>query len=333
MTSWTVIAETGALFAEFGPFVASIDDDGLVAFQASLVDGGTGVFTGRGAEVAQIVLSPPVSTVTSHPDVNGAGAISFYGALANGEQGVFFVARGVLTSIALTSSGFASIGPAGPTMNAAGAVAFRADRSPGVSGIFLWDGESVSTIAETGQRWHAVQGLPVVEDDGAVVFRADRDGGVEGIYRAHRDSVVAIVETDGRFETIARFPSVAADGTVAFAATVPGGGGVFTARDGLIEAVQTDGAFASYRGALISDAGTVRIATPRGGTLGLFTGADPELDRILAEGDALFGSIVEEFAANPVSVNVEGQLALRVTLHDGRGCILRCEPFGAPAPD
>ena len=328
-----VIAETGQRFTAFGPYVASIDDNGLVAFQASLGEGGTGIFTGRGADVAQTALPPPILDVLSHPDMNTAGAISFYSTREPGGHGVSFIAHGKLTSIADTGSRFASIGPAGPTMNAAGAVAFRANRSPGVSGIFLWDGESVSTIAETGERWSAFHGLPVVGDDGTVVFRADRADGVEGIYRAHQDSVVAIVETDDRFETIGLFPSVAADGTVAFAATVPGGSGVFTTRDGLIDAVQTNGAFASYRGALISDAGIVRIATPRGGSLGLFAGPDPEGDRILAEGDALFGSIVEEFAANPVSVNVAGQLAVRVMLEDGRGSILRREPFGDPVLD
>jgi 8-oxo-dGTP pyrophosphatase MutT (NUDIX family) len=141
-----------------------------------------------------------------------------------------------------------------------------------------------------------------------------------------------VVETGEELETIGLFPSVAADGAVAFAATLHnGGGGVFVARDGMIVAIQTDGAFESYRGALVCDAGVVRIATPIGGTLGLFAGPDPEVDRILAIGDPLFGSTVEEFAANPVSVNAVGRLAVRLTLADGRGLIVRCDPFGAPS--
>ena len=116
---------------------------------------------------------------------------------------------------------------------------------------------------------------------------------------------------------------------MAFAATLrDAGGGIFVARDGEIAAIQTDGAFESYRGALISDVGVVRIATPRGGSLGLFSGPDPDTDRIVAVGDPLFGSTVEEFAANPVSVNAVGQVAVRATLADGRGFILRADPEG-----
>jgi len=70
----------------------------------------------------------------------------------------------------------------------------------------------------------------------------------------------------------------------------------------------------------------VFIATPRGGTLGLFAGPDPVADRILALGDPLFGSTVTEFASNPVSVNAAGQVAVRVRLTEGRQLILRADP-------
>jgi len=70
----------------------------------------------------------------------------------------------------------------------------------------------------------------------------------------------------------------------------------------------------------------VHIATPRGGSLGLFAGPDPEADRILALGDPLLGSTVAELASNPVSVNAAGQVAVRARLTDGRQLILRADP-------
>jgi len=48
----TLIATTGERFSDFSPYVASVNDAGTVAFQAALHDGGSGVFTGNGGEVA-----------------------------------------------------------------------------------------------------------------------------------------------------------------------------------------------------------------------------------------------------------------------------------------
>jgi hypothetical protein len=324
---WTVIATTDDRFAGFGPYVASVNGAGAVAFQAALPGGGTGVFIADGGEITQVLLPAQVAAVTSHPDLNDGGDATFYGELAGGGQGVFLLRDGHLMTLADTRDGFASIGPAGPTMNDAGSVAFRAARSLGSSGIFSSDGATVSTIADTTGPWSGFHGLPVIDDGGTVVFRADRKDGLEGIYACRHGSIRAVAETGDVFETLGLFPSVGADGTVAFAATLrAGGSGVFSAHDDGITAVQTGGAFESYRGALVSASGVVRIATPRGGSLGLFAGPDPHADRILAVGDPLFGSTVDEFASNPVSAGTTGQVAVRAMLADGRELILRADP-------
>ena len=188
---------------------------------------------------------------------------------------------------------FASIGPLGPTMNEAGTVVFRGDSADRVSGIFTSDSTAVTTVADTSGPWSRFHGLPVITDDGTVVFRADRKDGVQGIYAARDGSVRAVAETGERFASLSFFPSANDGGSIAFAATLQGGGqGVFTDDDGQIACVaETGEAFESYRGALITSAGSVvTIATPRGGSLGLYGGPDPTLDRILALGDALLGS-------------------------------------------
>lgn len=331
--SWTVIATTGERFSDFAPYVPSVNDDGAVAFQAALRGGGgTGVFTGSGGAVEEAVRPALLAAVTSHPDVNGAGATSFYGDLPSGGQGVFLLCDRRLQTIADTTRGrFASIGPLGPTMNEDGTVAFRADRTPGESGIFVGDGAAVATVADTAGHWSRFHGLPVIDAGGTVVFRADRKDGVQGIYAGRGGSIETVAETGDLFETLALFPSVSDHGTVAFAATLrAGGGGIFTADEGRIgRIIDLDDAFESYRGALITSAGAVvRIATPRGGSLGLFAGPDPESDRILALGDPLLGSTVADLASNPVSVNAAGHVAVRASLTDGRQLVLRADPVG-----
>ena len=329
MISWTVIASTDERFSDFAPYVASVNDFGTVAFQAALRGGGTGVFTGSGGEIAEAAGPALVAGVASHPDVNGAGAVSFYGELPGGGRGVFLVQNGRLQTIADSRGGFAGIGPLGPTMNEAGAVAFRADRTDRVSGIFIGDSAGVATIADTNGDWSGFHGLPVINAGGTVVFRADRKDGVQGIYAARAGSVQVLVETGDLFETLARFPSVDDRGTLAFAATLrAGGAGIFTVDEGRVtRLIDTEGGFETCRGALITSAGAVVfIATPRGESPGLFAGPDPEADRILALGDQLLGSTVADLAANPVSVNAAGQLAVRASLTDGRQLILRASP-------
>jgi hypothetical protein len=329
MFSLTVIASTGERFRDFGPYVASVNERGIVAFQAALRGGGTGVFTGNGGAVSEAVGPARVAAVTSHPDLNGEGVISFYGELFGGGQAVFLLRDGHLETIADTRGPFAFVGPLGPTMNDAGRVAFRADRGAGASGIFAGDGSAIVTVAETGDRWSRFHGLPVINASGKVVFRADRNDGAQGIYAGLAGSMRTVAETGELFESLALFPSVNDAGTVAFAATLEGGGaGILAVEENRVSRIiDRTGAFEAFRGALITDGGAVvRLATPRAGSLGLFAGPDPEADRILALGDRLLGSTVADLASNPVSVNGAGQVAVRARLADGRQLILRADP-------
>jgi hypothetical protein len=330
MFSWTVIATTGERFSDFAPYVASVNDEDTVAFQAALRDGGTGVFTGNGGAIGEVVGPTLLAAVTSHPDLNNSGATSFYGEFEDGAQGVFLLSGSHLQAIACTRGGFAVIGPLGPTMNEAGTVAFRAEQTAGVSGVFAGDGAAVATVADTKSGWSGFHGLPVIDGHGTVVFRADREDGVQGIYSARSGLIETVAETGDVFETLAFFPSANDCGSVAFAATLRAGGtGIFSADDegDIVQVLDTAGAFESCRGALISNGGAVVcIATPRGGSLGLFAGPDPQADRILALGDPLLGSSVADLTANPVSVNADGHVAVRATLADGRQLILRIDP-------
>jgi len=99
----------------------------------------------------------------------------------------------------------------------------------------------------------------VINRGGAVVFRADRKDGVQGIYVDHGGDIRTVAETGDLFETLALFPSVNDHGTAAFAATLrAGGAGIFTVDDGrFTQMIDTDGAFESCRGALITSAGAV----------------------------------------------------------------------------
>jgi hypothetical protein len=328
-TSWSLIATTGEEFTSFSPYVASVTNDGRVAFQAALHDGGTGVFVGSGTELVVASDQPSGCKVTSHPDVNDAGWVSYYGELEGGSAGLLLQRENHLDVLVGAEHGFSSIGPAGPTMNEAGAVAFRAGRRDGTSGVYLRNPNGdLTVIAETGKRWVRFHGLPVAREDGGVVFRADMIDGRAGIYAAAEGLVQTVVETGERFGSLGRFPAVDPRGAVVFAATEASGGDavVVTADGQAVTVVGESGAFASIRGVIpLGAGGYVRIATPRGGHLGLFSGPDPLHDRILAIGDPLLGSEVCDLAANPVSTSAAGHLAVRAVLTDGREVVLRAD--------
>jgi len=323
----TTIAATGERFRDFAPYVASINNQGVVAFQAALRDGGSGVFTSSGGAVARVVDSAtgPFREVCSHPDIASDGSCCFYAILKSGGRGVFLV-RGE-EAITISETG----GPLGPTMNEAGIVAFRAESEAGHAGVYTGSGGgAVTTIAANAEKFATFHGLPVINSAGAVAFRADLRGGGQGVYIGDGKRLSAMVETGEMFSTLGFFPVLNDAGTVAFCGTLcDGRSGVFAASEsGITTVLDSAGPFESFRGVHLNNTGRlVFYATPRGGTLGIFTGPEPRHDRVLALGLPLFGSTIEDFALNAVSINDAGQMAIRVRLADQRQFILRADPI------
>jgi len=321
----TPIAETSDRFREFAPYVPSIDSWGRVAFQASLTTGGSGIFLESEGSVTDLALTGDlVADFRSHPDLSDDGSWCAYADLRSGEEAVVLGHAGHVASIAGTRSSFDRIGPLGPTMNNDRVVAFRAEAGSG-PGIFKADGGSIVALADS-HRIAAFHGLPVINRSGRVVFRADLKSGAQVIIADDEGVQATIAETSSVFAELGRFPCLNDAGTVAFSATLQdGGGGVFLASGGeVMHAVDTASGFESVRGALLDDAGGVLFfATPPGGLLGIY---DAAAHRVFSIGDELFGSVVTDFALNPVSINGAGQFALRLRLANQQELIVRADP-------
>lgn len=329
----TLIADTSDRFSDFTPYVASINDHGVVAFQAALRQGGTGVFTGQGGPIVTVADTTGglFASFYSHPDIDNNNSLSVYAEWLSGVQGVLVVREGRMSAMADTTSSFACIGPLGPTMSATandqGAVAFRADMKSGGHGVFTATDGSIITVADS-RLFREFHGLPVINSQGTVVFRADREEG-QGIYASSGGALHTIADTSHLFEHLGSFPFVNDAGTVVFSATLKTGRAGIWAVTGskMTPVAQADDSFESFRGALINNAGTVIFyATPRGGQLGIYARSDASAERLLAIGDPLFGSTVADFALNPVSVNHVDQVAIRVRLANQRQVIVRADP-------
>ena len=340
----TPLAMNEDRFTDFAPYVPAIDDHGVVAFQATLRDGNSGVFTSDGRAIADVAVSTspacPARSFTSHPDIDGAGTLAVYVTLRSGDEAVLRVHADGRIATTSASDGFRGIGPLGPTMNAHGDVALRGTLPDGRACIRVWRGDRCEAIAEAGDRdrdrdrdhrgFIGFEGLPVIDEEGQVVFHAILRDDRHGLFVKRRDAqCVAVAVTGNDFDELARFPTMNDRGTVAFAARRSAGAwGIFTARAGRLDCVVDAGsAFESFRGVLVGDAGPVAFhGTPVGGRLGIYTGPDPARHRLLGLGDPLFGATIVDFALNPVSINPLGQLAIRIALDDGRQFILRADP-------
>ncbi|MBK7405957.1 MAG: hypothetical protein IPJ41_15380 [Phycisphaerales bacterium] len=305
----------------------SINNAGEVAFQASLRAGGSSVFVSRGGAIEPVVEpGRDIAEVVSHPALNDAGACCFYALTPQGDRLVALAAAGRVRTIA------PGAGPLGPTINNAGVVAFRAaSPGPDQSGICLADGASNTTIAQVGPRFSAFHGLPLVGPGSAVLFRADTRAGGQAIILARDGQERVVCATGERFAALGAFPAMNDAGQVAFAATLRSGeSAIFLdGPGGLRMLLDGSGPFESFRGVLVDGAGgVVFYATPRAGSLGVYAGPDPVRDRLLGIGTPFLGSLVTEFALNPVSINEAGQITIRVALEDGRGVVVRGDVGG-----
>jgi hypothetical protein len=216
----TPIADTSDRFTDFMPYAVSLNNQGVVAFQAMMRGDASGVYTGSGGLISTVTdsVTGPLSNIDSHPDINQGGSTCFYASFKSGGRGVVLVRDGT--------------------------VAFRAELGSERSGIFTGSGRRVIAIAETGDVWSAFHGaspgasfrarcLPVINHGGAVAFRADLKAGGHGVYVGDGASLTPIAETGQFFSGLGPFPIMNDAAAVAFCATLRGGGsGVFVATAG-----------------------------------------------------------------------------------------------------
>ncbi len=88
----TIGSEAGDHFG-WALVAAGFDDDGFVAFQATLADGRSGVYHGTGGPITSVIdpATDPLSHVISHPDIDAARSVCCDATLASGGPGVILV--------------------------------------------------------------------------------------------------------------------------------------------------------------------------------------------------------------------------------------------------
>lgn len=324
--AFTPIAETGGELADFGPYVAAINDSGTVAFRARSSAGGSAMFLGAGGPLRP--LEAPAGELIGHPDVDNSGSLSFL--MEDPATGPALWLRspdGVLTR-ASSADPVAAMGPRGPVMNDSGCAVFCARLNSGAECVLQSDGGRLQVVARAGERFRAFPGLPVVNREGAVAFAALLTAGGAALLLSRGGTLTTVAGTETEFRELSAFPSLSDAGHAAFTGTLKSGqAGVFRREDGRLRALSDPGSpFENFRSVQQFGAGGLIVcATPRGGQLGIYRGAGPNAPRLIGLGDTFQDSTVADFALNAVSVNASGQIAIRLRLANGRQFILRAE--------
>jgi hypothetical protein len=331
--AFTKIADANSMpFTRFGG--SSISRNGTVAFYASHITDGAGVYTGNGGPVATIAdASGPFKDFVGFPTINAAGTVAFHAVLDNDEHGIYTGNGGSVTTIADVSGTLNSFSVGGsdssPAINDSGAVAFRAGLDAGGEGIFVGSGGSLTTIADSNGPFANFELLPDLNAAGTAVFAAELDAGGRGVFTGNGGPTATIADSSGPYNLLLG-PAINDSGDVAFATVfdnhfmpnihfgvVKGSGGATTTVADL-----TFPPFSNIRPPVSINAdGTVLfrgdLNNTNPATQGIFTGPDSVDDKVIAFGDPLFGATVRSLGFVYRSLSDHGDVAFNYELSTG----------------
>ncbi len=264
--------------------------------------GHVGIFTTSDGQFTTIVNSSNVTGSVFHPTINNSGTVAFFedDPKAN-VYGIFTGNGGPITTIA-DSSGLFKRFLDGFAINSSGTVAFNASPNEVKFGIFTSNGGPISTIIDSASSSSPADlfALPVINDNNTVAFLG------EGVF----------LTTGNRTDF-----------------------GIFTSNGGPLTTVaDSSGPFSYVFAPSINNSGTVTfIAGLQDGSTGIFTGPNPSTDKVIKEGDSLFGSTVTriqlENPSNNRVLNNSGQLVFEASLADGTSGIFCADPVTVTVPE
>lgn len=341
---FTMIAQTGTTTGAFGAFdtAPSINGSGTVSFSTSIYNVGTvGVYTGNGATTANVISSDPntgTSIFLGQTDINNNGQVGYLGTVNN--QSGFWVNTG--GSNANIIPGSFGVIQGQPALNNAGTVAAYVQQinPANTEGVYTSsDGVTLTQIVNQPVN-SGLLNNPAINDAGQVAFTNTDGNGNPGIYLTTGNVTVQVVDvtTAGLQNNSLSNPRLDSSGRVIFQGQLTTGQlGVFLASGGTVSTLMTAGSVGGQIGGFggtlaTNNADEVAFrASVIGGPIGIFTGTDPVLDKVIATGDTLFGATVIDIQFGSGSLNDAGQIAFRATLDDGRTVIARADPLAASA--
>ncbi len=358
--TYTLIAQTGGEFTNLGSS-AALNNLGTVAFSGVTTDAGAGIYAGGGGPVTVIANTNSFSfpSFGPLPGIDDYGSVAFeanYTSYCNNGSGYKFGYSGIFTGTGTNDiqgaySGQTQAGDCeggetypyfqafgNPVINNSGTVAFSVyvnccSGSPGPYNPDLVEGK----LGYGGSLY------PSTGIDGIGAYGVLNNAGLV----AFSDGTTVYTGNGGPLNIIGSGVSPALNdaGTVAFLtmspAVVVGNGGPLTtiadtsgAYSNFGVVVNTgSGTYISGNAVSINNSGSVAfLANLRSGGNGIFTGPNAVANRVIAAGDALFGSTVSNVAFSANQLSFYGAVSFSAVLADGRTVIARADPAALQPP-
>jgi hypothetical protein len=274
--------------------------------------------------------------IGSNPSINDSGQVSFAARLDGGKkddtEAILRGAGGKLTTIATTADQFNFFG-FDTSINNSGEVAFTAelDEEFGFDeGLFSGSGGKKSGVTThyltSTSQFDGSDARPSINKLGDIAFRESINFD-SGIFVGQEGDFTEIVAPDPSDPSVGYGTPMLNDaGTAAFQRSftdeatqefveqiVTGNGGPLT----VVADTRDEFAFFGFRPPSINNDGDVAFhATLDDGTTGIFVGSDPIADRVIATGDTLDGSVVQNLVFCEEGLSDSDELAFVAQLED-----------------
>ncbi|MFB2876657.1 choice-of-anchor tandem repeat NxxGxxAF-containing protein [Floridanema aerugineum] len=330
----------------------SLNDNGTIAFWVYFQDSSEGLYTANNGSrnlLADTASSPVKFFIggAGTPAINNQGTVAVYADLDNGGGGILSFNGQSLTTIADGNGSFLSFPPS-VAINDSGTVAFGAELDTGNRGIFTSNGGTIKQVAELPSRnpssfYDPFAPRVAINSSGTIGFtywqNVDFELGYSALYL--NDSVVA--DNSGKFELFGS-PALNDQGKLTFFATLDSGNGGIFLYDGeqIIDfANNNDNSYFkgfNFYDAAINNQDTVAFFAQQNlndGTSyqGIFTGSNPQTDKVIGVGDELLGSKVKNLSFSSKGLNNLNQIAFYAELENGSKGFFLANPTPKSVPE
>lgn len=201
-------------------------------------------------------------------------------------------------------------------------------------GIFSTFDVGIDTIGGDGPVT-ALDISPSINENDEVAFNAGLDTGGQGIF-VYDGETKEIANSDGEFDQFSS-PDINDEGAIAFLAQRDDGSrGIYTNTYGEIKTLVDDSSefsFFNSQPAFNNNGEVAFYGELDDGSAGVFVASETGYKQIVAVGDELAGSTVEELVIVQEGINDSGQIAFQARLSDGNFDIFRADPLSQTTQD
>jgi hypothetical protein len=298
----------------------------VAAFRASLggYNEGEGIYKGSGGPLTTIFDTTQDPTFYSgfanYPSINDDGTVAF-NARRSGVWGLYAGQGGALSTIAAPPDPYAAGGYGIPRIAADGTVFYSASTST-ESGVYSNPSGLLNPILSASPQ-DAIYGL-AVSNNGRVAFITPGLNGIaRGAHVTGPDGALPLVTISALNNLGYGYDSIAVNdaGLVGLVGSISFfNQGVYLGEGGgLTTVVDRNSPFNSFGSVSLNNLGQVAFAAALdSGPSGIFTGPNPDVDKVIQTGDTLDGSLVTRISFGSAAFNDAGQIAFYALLADGR---------------